>query len=95
MSLKASYAQMNQVIHLLTNSGIGLPTDLWVPATRIVPPQQSRQLAVGWAYNINDIYEVSVEGYYKNGNIIEYAGNPHQHDLTGKTAWSPAREKRR
>lgn len=74
MSLKASYAQMNQFIHLLTNSGIGLPTDLWVPATRIVPPQQSRQLAFGWAYNINDIYEVSVEGYYKKmENIIEYA----------------------
>jgi len=74
MSIKASYAQMNQFIHLLTNSGIGLPTDLWVPATGIVPPQQSRQWALGWAYNINDDYEASVEGYYKKmNNIIEYA----------------------
>jgi outer membrane receptor for ferrienterochelin and colicin len=74
MSIKASYAQMNQFIHLLTNSGIGLPTDLWVPATKIVPPQQSHQYAVGWAYNIKDNYEVSVEGYYKKmNNIIEYA----------------------
>lgn len=74
MSVKASYAQMNQFIHLLTNSGIGLPTDLWVPATRIVPPQESRQWALGWAYNINDDYELSVEGYYKKmKNVIEYA----------------------
>jgi len=75
MSIKASYAQMNQFIHLLTNSGIGLPTDLWVPATDIVPPQQSHQVALGWAYNINDgDYEVSLEGYYKKmKNIIEYA----------------------
>jgi hypothetical protein len=65
---------MNQFIHLLTNSGIGLPTDLWVPATRIVRPQQSQQWALGWAYSIKDDYEVSVEGYYKKmNNIIEYA----------------------
>lgn len=74
MSIKASYAQMNQFIHLLTNSGIGLPTDLWVPATKIVPPQKSHQVALGWAYNINENYEVSVEGYYKKmNNLIEYA----------------------
>src|SRR6185503_18875312 len=74
MSIKASYAQMNQFIHLLTNSGIGLPTDLWVPATNIVRPQESRQWAFGSAYNINDNYEISVEGYYKKmENIIEYA----------------------
>lgn len=74
MSIKASYAQMEQFIHLLTNSGIGLPTDLWVPATQLVPPQQSHQYALGWAYNINDDYEASIEGYYKKMNhIIEYA----------------------
>ena len=27
-----------QFIHLLTNSGIGLPTDLWVPATKKIKP---------------------------------------------------------
>lgn len=74
MSLKASYAQMAQFIHLLTNNGLGLPTDLWVPATRLVPPQQSRQWALGWAYNYKRDYEFSVEGYYKTmHNVIEYA----------------------
>ena len=39
LSLKASYATMNQYIHLLSNTGIGLPTDLWVPTTdRVAPP---------------------------------------------------------
>lgn len=74
MSIKASYAQMNQFIHLLTNSGIGLPTDLWVPATTIVPPQIAHQFAVGWAYNYKNEYELSVEGYYKNmKNVLEYS----------------------
>ncbi len=74
MSLKASYAQMNQFIHLLTNSGIGLPTDLWVPATRQIGPQEARQVALGWAYLHKKDYEFSLEGYYKTmHNVIEYA----------------------
>lgn len=74
MSLKASYAQMNQFIHLLTNNGLGLPTDLWVPATATVPPQRSHQWAAGWAYNHKRDYEFSAEGYYKTvHNVIEYA----------------------
>jgi TonB dependent receptor/TonB-dependent Receptor Plug Domain/CarboxypepD_reg-like domain len=74
MSIKASYATMNQNIHLLTNSAVGLPTDLWVPVTARVPQQLSRQAALGWAWNYKNDYEISVEGYYKKmKNIIEYA----------------------
>lgn len=73
LSLKASFSTMTQYIHLLTNSGIGLPTDLWVPATDTVPPQKAIQPAIGLAYVFKDNYEVSVEGYYKKMNdIIEY-----------------------
>jgi hypothetical protein len=38
LALKASFATMNQYIHLLSNTGIGLPTDLWVPSTNQVRP---------------------------------------------------------
>ncbi len=73
LSLKASYARMTQYIHLLTNSGVGLPTDLWVPATGSVPPQQSHQVALGAARTLRDKYEISLEGYYKTmDNVIEY-----------------------
>ena len=41
LSVKASYAQMQQYIHLLTNGTIGLPTDLWVPSTSQVKPEDS------------------------------------------------------
>lgn len=64
---------MAQFIHLLTNSGIGLPTDLWVPATDSVPPQHSWQPAVGVAWQFKPGYEFSVEAYYKKINgIIDY-----------------------
>ncbi len=73
-SVKASYAEMNQYIHLLSNTGAGLPTDLWVPATDDVKPQFSRQFAAGI---VRDIYEkdivLTLEGYYKTmDNIIAY-----------------------
>jgi len=75
-SIKASYATMNQYLHLLSNSGIGLPTDLWVPATDKVKPQQSQQIALGLAKDLeikNAQYMLSLEGYYKKSkNVIQY-----------------------
>ena len=72
-AVKASYALMRQYIHLLSNSTVGLPTDLWLPATERVRPQWSRQFGVGLARQFKDQYEFSLEGYYKTmTNLIEY-----------------------
>lgn len=73
-ALKASYVNLAQYIHLLSNSGINFPTDLWLPSTKIVPPQKSRQVALGMARSIRDgEFELSVEAYYKSmQNLIEY-----------------------
>lgn len=73
LSLKASYATMNQYIHLLSNSGIGLPSDLWVPSTDKVKPQHSSQVALGIAKDLKwkaADFEISVEGYYKKSKKI-------------------------
>jgi outer membrane receptor for ferrienterochelin and colicin len=73
LSFKASYAEMQQYIHLLTNATIGLPTDLWVPSTERIKPEYSRQIAAGLAYTFKETYEISLEGYYKwMSNLIEY-----------------------
>lgn len=73
-SIKASFASMNQYIHLLTQTGLGLPTDLWVPATKRIAPQQSNQFALGLAKDISKYdLTLSLEGYYKKSdNIIAY-----------------------
>ena len=73
LSAKASFVQMNQYVNLLTNSSIGLPTDLWVPSTDKVAPQHSRQGAVGMAYTHSSGVEVTLEAYYKTmEHLIEY-----------------------
>jgi hypothetical protein len=74
LAIKTSYALMNQYVHLLSNNGIGLPTDLWVPTTQRVKPQQSQQVGLGL---VKDLLEpglaITVEGYYKTmDNILNY-----------------------
>ncbi|TCO08702.1 TonB-dependent receptor [Natronoflexus pectinivorans] len=73
LSLKASYARMQQYLHLLANSSMGLPTDLWVPSTKKIKPQVSDQVSLGLTYALNNQYEFSVEGYYKwMDRLIDY-----------------------
>lgn len=73
ISIKAAFTMMSQYIHLLTNSTIGLPTDLWLPATEKIKPERATQYAMGVVYEPSDGIEISVEGYYKSmKNLIEY-----------------------
>jgi outer membrane receptor for ferrienterochelin and colicin len=72
-SLKASFVTMAQYIHLLTTSGISLPSDLWVPVTSKILPQTSLQGSIGVAHTLKKEYEISVEAYYKTmENLLEY-----------------------
>jgi len=74
IALKGSYANMNQYIHMLSGTGISLPTDLWVPTTNKVRPQQSRQIALGLVKDISKpALSLSLEGYYKTmDHVIGY-----------------------
>ncbi|TAG09413.1 MAG: TonB-dependent receptor [Sphingobacteriia bacterium] len=73
-SFKAGVTRNLQYIHLVTNAGSTLPTDLWVPSTIRVKPQISWQYAVGYFKNFKDgMFETSLEAYYKTmENQIEY-----------------------
>lgn len=75
LSLKAGIARTNQYIHLVSNSSSTLPTDIWVPSSEIVKPQQGLQYALGIFKNWKDnIYETNIEVYYKDlKNQIDYA----------------------
>ncbi len=73
-SAKAAFAWMSQYIHLLSNTGVGLPTDLWVPSTDRVAPQKSLQVSAGLAREmLAGKVLVTLEGYYKSSsNILGY-----------------------
>ncbi len=73
-SIKASYTQNYQYVHMASISSASMPTDLWVPSSTRVLPQFSEQYAVGYFRNFMDNeIETSVEAYYKNmKHQIEY-----------------------
>jgi CarboxypepD_reg-like domain/TonB dependent receptor/TonB-dependent Receptor Plug Domain len=73
-SIKTSVSRNLQYIHLVTNNGSTLPTDIWVPSTVLVQPQKSWQYSAGYFKNFNDnMVETSVEVYYKDmRNQLEY-----------------------
>ncbi len=73
VTLKASYTQMSQYVHLLSSMPIAMPTDLWVPVTRKIKPMGSHQYSLGGYYTGIEGWEFSVEGYYKDMcNVLEY-----------------------
>ena len=73
-SIKAAVTRNLQYIHLVSNAGTTLPTDIWVPSTYRVKPQIGWQYALGYFRNFNNnMFETSLEVYYKNmQNQIEY-----------------------
>ena len=73
LAFKVSYSYMSQYVHLLSNSSVSMPTDLWVPVTKNTPPMRSMQIAAGLSYNVLHQLDISVEGYYKySKNLLEY-----------------------
>ena len=63
--------QYLQVANLAT---VSLPTDLWIPSSEKIKPQQGIQYSLGYFRNFQDnTWETSVELYYKDmRNLIEF-----------------------
>jgi hypothetical protein len=74
VSVKASYARTRQYIHLLSNTTSSTPFDLWVPSNINILPEIADQYTLGYFRNFsNNMFETSVELYYKNlKNQIDY-----------------------
>lgn len=73
-SVKVSYARTRQYIHLLSNTTSTTPFDLWVPSNKNILPEIADQYTLGYFRNFsNNMFETSVEIYYKNmQNQIDY-----------------------
>lgn len=74
ISLKYSFSESNQFVHLLSYSGSGMPSDYWMPSNANVKPQNSIQNTFGIAKTFkNGIYELSIETYHKTlENLIDF-----------------------
>lgn len=76
-SIKLSWCKTVQFQHLIGNSAVGLPSDIWVPASTYIKPQWANQVAIGY-YRLfaQNRYEFSTEVYYRKlHHVIDYRDN--------------------
>ena len=65
-SIKLSYNTTRQYIHLLSNTAVIAPTDVWKLSDANIRPQQGQQLSIGFYRNFkSNTIETSIEFYYK------------------------------
>lgn len=74
MAIKGGYDKTYQYLHLLSSNTTQSPLDTWKTSDLNVKPQSASQYSLGLYKNFKqNIYEVSVEGYYKKlNNILDY-----------------------
>jgi hypothetical protein len=76
-SIKLSYNRMVQNTHLVSAGTVPLPFNTWNPSGYYLKPQVADQIAAGYFRNFKDnMFEVSIETYYKNiKNITDFVDN--------------------
>lgn len=74
ITLRGSFAQANQFIHLIIRNDIGVPSDVWFPSTERIKPASGQQYVLGGEVQMFEReWLFSAEGYYKRQtNILEF-----------------------
>ena len=71
--VKAGYSRVAQQIHQLSSTVAVLPVDMILPVTKAIGPVVSNQFSLGVWYRKADIWEFSLEGYWKTmSGVLEY-----------------------
>jgi hypothetical protein len=73
-SFKIGYSRNNQYLHILSNSTVVAPTDIWKSSDSYIRPAIGDQIMLGYFKNFKrGLYETSIEAYYKQvQNVLEY-----------------------
>ncbi|MEP5304568.1 MAG: TonB-dependent receptor [Flavobacteriaceae bacterium] len=66
MSIKASYANVNQYLQNIYNSTTPIPTSRWKTADPYIKPQISHSFGLGVYKSLQDDIEIGLEGYYRD-----------------------------
>lgn len=64
-SFDFSICRMTQFLHLISPSRLGLPKDLWVTASKNIPPQDSWQFTAGFNKKLKQGFSFDIDVYYK------------------------------
>jgi len=96
-SVKISYSNMHQYIHLVQSYNSSFPAEIWIGSSNIVRPESSNEISAGLYKNFKEnIFQTSVEFYYRQqGNQLLFGGastptinNDIENQLIFGKAWS-------
>mgnify|MGYP001819462941 CR=1 FL=1 len=65
-SIKASFARLNQYIHLVSSTTAALPVDQWLVSSDRLLPQSANNYSLGYFRNFDTRYEASTEVFYRD-----------------------------
>ena len=62
---------------MLSNSSVGIPSDMWIPANGQLKPAVMKQVALGYERSLaKGMYTLSLETYYRKTNhIVDFVDN--------------------
>ncbi len=70
--ISVGYAQMQQYLHLLANSSIGIPQDLWILSSDKIMPQNNSLYNLSFKQELKFV-DIGLDLFYKNmNNVIDY-----------------------
>jgi len=70
-----NYTRASQFIHLLSNPGPGLPSELWVPSTPRVPPELSHNISLQLSRPSHTLSFGGALWFRRFSNLIEYSNS--------------------
>jgi TonB dependent receptor/CarboxypepD_reg-like domain/TonB-dependent Receptor Plug Domain len=96
-SVKVSYSNMHQYIHLVQSYNSSFPAEIWIGSSNIVRPEASHEISAGLYKNFKEnIFQTSVEFYYRQqenqllfgGGTTPSINNDIENELIFGKAWS-------
>ncbi|GLR20104.1 TonB-dependent receptor [Portibacter lacus] len=85
--LRLTYSRSNQFLHLLTTSGLGLPTDVWLPTTDELQPERAWQYSASILSRFTEFGHLEIGGFYKNLSQILTLREGPVLDINSGTNW--------
>ena len=96
MRIQAGLHRQRQYLNMVSISGMGMPTDFWIPVCENVGPQIADGVSAGFSHSVlGGLIEYSIEPYFTLlENVLEYDGEmfdminrkyiPEEHIISGK-----------
>ncbi|MBT8191709.1 MAG: TonB-dependent receptor, partial [Bacteroidia bacterium] len=86
-TFKFSAGRMGQYLHNLTNSGLGIPVDVWLPSTDIIEPEVSWIFSAGNFFKSQKFGMIGFETFYKDFSNLTRYGDSGLVDISTTSNW--------